>query len=144
MLMLFTWLYVRVYLVVTCEKNMQDRIIPLRAEVWSHKTVTHRASLLIEVPMSSQEIRVITKLPNSESESSCICARGIDFVFSTILILDIGTVWTVWYFFLFHYIIKSIWMMFNVKIYFLHSQKCISVQCLVLVKSHIYSADKFM
>jgi hypothetical protein len=39
---------------------MQDRIIPLRAEVWSHKTVTHRASLLIEVPMSNQEIRVIT------------------------------------------------------------------------------------
>ena len=51
---LFTRLYVRVGILFTCEKYLQEPIIPLRGEVWALKT-SFTSMLFIEAPVPSQE-----------------------------------------------------------------------------------------
>jgi len=51
---LFTRLYVRVGILLTCEKYLKEPIIPLRGEVWALKT-SFTSILFIEVPVPSQE-----------------------------------------------------------------------------------------
>jgi hypothetical protein len=54
-------------ILLTCGKNLHDRIISLSGEVCAHKT-SLMPPFVIEVAVPSQE-----------SEQSCICVRGIDF-----------------------------------------------------------------
>jgi hypothetical protein len=52
--MLFALLYVRVRILFTCGKHLNNLLISLREEVWAHKTnLAH--PLLIEVPELSQK-----------------------------------------------------------------------------------------
>jgi hypothetical protein len=52
--MLFALLYVRVRILFTCGKHLNNLLISLREEVWAHKTnLAH--PLLIEVPEPSQK-----------------------------------------------------------------------------------------
>ena len=69
---------------------MHDRIISLREEVWVHKT-NLIPPLFIEVPVSIKE-----------SERLCACVFPVlVFPLSTILIFDVGSLSTMWYFLVF-------------------------------------------
>ena len=84
---------------LTLSHNVVSSTHPLTlGDVWCHN-----ASL---VPPLVIEVSI---MQIQESERSCICVRGIDFV-STIYLLDFGTVSTEWYFFIFslYYIILHI------------------------------------
>ena len=48
----FAWLYVKVGILLTREKHLQDRIISIRRDVWVHKT-SLTPPLFIEVPVLS-------------------------------------------------------------------------------------------
>jgi len=76
-IMLFTWLYVLVVILLTCGKHLHARIISLIGEVWAHK-ISLSPPFFIDVPVPSQE-----------SERSCICVLGVSILpLSTILRFD--------------------------------------------------------
>ena len=87
---LFSWLYVRVGILLTC-----DRIISLIGEVWVHKTTS--------APPLCYRIAVFQ---TGNIEWSCVCLLEKSVLpLSTIFIFDFGIVPTVWYFcYSFHYI----------------------------------------
>ena len=58
-------LYVRIDILLTREKQLHDRTISLRGEVWDHKTIL-TSPLYIEVPV-----------PRQESQRSYIFIRGM-------------------------------------------------------------------
>ena len=63
--MLLTQIYVRVDIILTCEKHLLVCIISLRGKVLVHRT-SLTPPLFIEVPVPSQE-----------SEQSCISVLGV-------------------------------------------------------------------
>ena len=86
-------LYVRVGMLLACEKHLDDRIISLRQKIWVHKT-----SL---APPLSIEVYV----PRQENGRSCIFVRGFNCAsFSMVFLLDFGTVLLVRYIFFFLYV----------------------------------------
>ena len=75
----------RVGILFTCEKYLQEPIIPLRGEVWALKT-SFTSMIFIEAPVPSQEGGVMYV--------------GVNFASSLILLSDFGTVsMAVWYVF---------------------------------------------
>ena len=68
-------------------KHLHDRIIPLRGNVWDHRTSLTPPLYFIEIAV-----------PNQESGQSCICVLGYRVCLFTILLFDLGIVPTVWYF----------------------------------------------
>ena len=64
-LTLFSRLNVRGYILFTCKKHLHDHIIPLRREVWVHKT-SLTSPHVIKVPVPSQK-----------SAQSCICVFNV-------------------------------------------------------------------
>ena len=86
-IMLFARLFVKVDILLTCEKYLYDNIISLRGKIWDHKT-----SLI-------QPHFIEVSVPRQEWERSCICIlRVLILSLSTILILDFRIVPTVWHF----------------------------------------------
>ena len=85
-------LYVRVGILFTRGKRLNDLVMLLRVEVWANKT-SLTPPLFIEVPV-----------PGHISERSCICVLlGVLILsFSTIFLLDFGTIPIVLYVFVFH------------------------------------------
>ena len=79
---LFSRLYVRVGILLTCGKHLHDCIISLSEKVWAQKTRL-TTSLFIEVPV-----------PRQESERSCICVLEVSILSPStmILIFDFGIV----------------------------------------------------
>jgi hypothetical protein len=53
-LTLFSRLYLRISILLTCGKHLHDRIILLRGNLWSHKT-SLTPPFCIEAPVQSQE-----------------------------------------------------------------------------------------
>ena len=87
---LFDRLYVRVGILLICGKHVHDRIISLRGGVWVHKA-NLIPPLFIEVPV-----------PSKENERFCACVFPVSvFPLSTILIFDLGSLSTMWYFLVF-------------------------------------------
>ena len=87
---LFARLFVKVDILLTCEKYLYDNIISLRGEIWDHKT-----SLI-------QPHFIEVSVPRQEWERSCICIlRVLILSLSTILIFDFRIVPTVWLFLFF-------------------------------------------
>ena len=68
-------------------KHLHDRIIPLRGNVWDHRTSLTPPLYFIEIAV-----------PNQESGQSCICVLGYRVCLFTILLFDFGIVPTVWYY----------------------------------------------
>ena len=94
---LFARLFVKVDILLTCEKYLYDNIISLRGKIWDHKT-----SLI-------QPHFIEVSVPRQEWERSCICIlRVLILSLSTILILDFRIVPTVWHFLFFHSMNKTI------------------------------------
>ena len=79
---LFTLLYVKVDMLLTCGiLLLHDDIISLRGEVWDNE-ISLTPPLVIVIPVPSQE-----------SDRSCICVLGISILhISTIFLLDFETV----------------------------------------------------
>ena len=76
------------------KKVFNDHIISLKGEIWAHKTSLTQP-LSTEVPVLSQE-----------NEQSCICVLMVSISsLSTIFLLDFGTVPTVWFLFVFFFIL---------------------------------------
>jgi hypothetical protein len=92
---LFTWLYMRVGILLTHGTHLHDCIISLRRVVKAH-------TIRLTPQFSFPEVSV----PSQENEQLCICVSGVSILpLSTILIFYFGIVPTVWYFlfFLFYY-----------------------------------------
>ena len=70
-----------------CEKHLQnDRIISLKGKAWANNTITPSFLLLKCLPIH---------------ESGCIYVLGVSILpRSEIILLDFGTVPTVWYFYI--------------------------------------------
>jgi hypothetical protein len=84
---MFVWLHVRVVILLTCGKHVQDRTTSLRGRFGAH-TISLTPPLFIEV-----------HAPRQDSAPSCICVLGASILpLSTILRLTFGTIPTVWWF----------------------------------------------
>jgi hypothetical protein len=84
---MFVWLHVRVVILLTCGKHVQDRTTSLRGRFGAH-TISLTPPLFIEV-----------HAPRQDSAPSYICVLGASILpLSTILRLTFGTIPTVWWF----------------------------------------------
>ena len=116
---LFTRLYVRVGISLTCGKHLYDYIIWLRrgwVATWNYFT----SLPFIEVPE-----------PTQEKGRSCICKLGYRFYpLSTTSLLACGTVPIVWYFWLFilfnHITSHNLYLLGTLLIWF---SVCFHVDC---------------
>ena len=78
----------RVGILLTCRKHLDDLIISLGGDVIVHKTSLFQSFFFIKLPVASQG-----------SKRSCTCVLGTSILpLSTIFIFDFGIVPTVWYF----------------------------------------------
>jgi hypothetical protein len=90
------WMFARLYVRVHMWTALALPHISLRGEVWAHKTSV-TPPLFNKVPV-----------PSHGSEWSCISELGVFILaLSTIFLLGFGTVPTVWYFFVFHFIVTT-------------------------------------
>ena len=93
----------------TCGKHLHDRIISLWWEAWDHKTSFIPPFFVIALHAPSQESEqsciCVLGVSSQESEQSCICVFRVSILpLSTIFLLDIEIILTVWYFLISHFI----------------------------------------